>query len=65
MRDFIAAIIYKALFDWQFESKRKEIAEFFNSEWGNELCSYINLDAQVVLRRLEQGKVCINGEEII
>lgn len=65
MRDFIAAIIYRALFDWKFEHMREEIAEFFNSKWGKELCEYIDLDAKTVLRRLEAGKVRINGEDLI
>lgn len=64
-RDFISAIIYRALFDWKFESRRKEIAQFFNSKWGKYLCSCIELDAKTILRRLEEGKVRINGEDLI
>jgi hypothetical protein len=65
VRDFVSAIIYRALFDWQFESRRKEIADFFNSAWGKYLCELINLDAETILRRLKAGKIVIRNEVII
>ena len=57
MRNFVAAIIGKALYDWQFPERRDEIRAFFKSVYGQELCDVINLPAVYILRRLEEGKI--------
>ena len=57
MRNFVAAIINKALFDWQFPNRRNEIREFFQTEWGKELCEIIDLPAEEILRKLEKGEI--------
>ena len=57
VRNFVAAIIGKALYDWQFPSRREEIRQFFNSDYGIELCDVIDYSAKDILRRLEEGRV--------
>lgn len=58
VRNFIAAIINKAIVDWFKQTKmRDEIREFFASEWGKEVCDMLDLIAQDILHRLESGKI--------
>ena len=57
MRNLIAAAINRALADWHRPEMRDEIREFFNSEWGEEMCGLIDLSAQYILRGLENGTI--------
>lgn len=58
VRNFIAAIIHQAVYDWCTQPKmRSEIREFFQSDYGQELCDDIDLSAKVILDKLEKGKV--------
>lgn len=57
IRNFVAAIIGKTLYDWQFPEHRDEIRQFFNSTYGEELCDAIDYSAKDILRKLEEGKI--------
>jgi len=71
MRNFVAAIILRAVKDWvalknekektyhrrdALTISRNEIRKFLNSEWGYELCSAIQLEPSVILKKLEDGE---------
>lgn len=58
MRNFVAAIINKAISDWVKHPKRKtEIREFFQSDWGKECCDILDLSAKDILTKLENNKI--------
>ena len=57
VRNFVAAIISKALYDWQFPEQRDGIRAFFGSVYGQGLCDAINFSAKDILHRLEEGKI--------
>ena len=57
IRNFVAAIIGKALYDWQFPEHRDEIRQFFNSVYCQDLCDAIDYTPKDILRKLEEGKV--------
>ena len=59
-RNLVAAIIYRAVVD--FEKDKDGVRAFFKSEYGRELCDYIDLNAEVILERLENGQTqVVNG----
>lgn len=58
MENLVAAIIYKAVFDWKNHPKmRDEIRAFFRSAYGKELCEAINFNAKIILKKLEAMEV--------
>ncbi len=61
MRDLVAAIVYRALQDWK--RHKADVREFFNSQWGQELCDIIDLSAKDILAKLESGKINVNTLE--
>lgn len=58
MRNVYAAIIHMAIYDWFVnQTMRDEIRDFFKSDWGIEMCDFLNLSARDILDRLENGKI--------
>lgn len=58
VRNFVAAIINKAISDWVKHPKRRgEIREFFQSDWGKEYCEALDLSAEDILDKLENNKI--------
>lgn len=58
MRNFVSAILNKAIFDWAKHKKRRdEIREFFRSDWGKECCEILDLSAEDILYKLENRKI--------
>lgn len=58
MKNLVAAIIYKAVFDWKnYPKMRDEIREFFRSKYGKELCETIDFNAKTILKKLEAMEV--------
>lgn len=58
IRNFVAAIINKAIFDWcRHQKRRDEIREFFQSDWGKECCEALDLSATDILDKLENSKI--------
>ena len=64
MRNFVAAIIYQAVYDWVRNPRMKdEIRDFFQSEWGKECGEFIDLSASDILKRLENNQINIRALE--
>lgn len=62
MRDFVSAIILQAIADYHEKSHRRdEVRQFFKSEWGEYLCSALELDAADILNKFERGKISPKG----
>ena len=55
MRNLIAAIIYRAVAD--YKKCKEEVREFFQSNWGKNLCEMIELSAKDILYKLENNLI--------
>ena len=62
MKDFVSAIISQAIADYvKKPHRRDEVRQFFKSEWGNTLCSHLDLNANEILDKLERGAITLKG----
>ena len=54
-RNFAATIVLRAINDWN--THREDVCSFFQSKWGEYLCSVFNVTGKDMLDGLENGTI--------
>jgi hypothetical protein len=64
MKELCAAVLIKAVQDWKIEEHRDEIRSFFNSEYGELYCEFLNLSPKYILEKLETNAINLELLEV-